>query len=261
MLKNIEKCKSILVLLAFMLVSLTSNIGVANAAQEDEEKVRIVNVDCNKDDDLQDALDTNANDKRPLIINVKGICENEEGIFITRNKVSFNGDAQEGGYITGVIEIQGGRGISFNDNMTLDFLVIEYSQVFLVAKEGKVEVNGGVGVNFQSVLDIDTEGSNGEVMINTDISLINHSLLLIQQEESKGSVTTRNIFATLQSSANIKEASIGDMNVGSDSHAVFDLTVKRNGDVPGSLGCDSESRYWGIVDIDEFPFFGNCIGI
>ena len=159
------------------------------------------------------------------------------------------------------MEVEGGLGVSIGDNMTLDNLVIEYGQVFLDPGEGTITITAGVGVNFQSVLTIDTEELAGSVEILGNIDLINQSLLLIQQEESAGSVITGNINATLQSSANVRDASIGDMYLGSDSHASFDLTVQRNGDDPGTLGCDSRSRYWGTVNISEFPFFGDCIGI
>jgi len=257
--------RSGLVLSAITAISLGLSAGSVNAQEEDDdkekEKERVVKVDCDKGGDVQKVLETYAFETKPLILIIKGICESDEGVEVIRNNVEFIGDDEEGGYILGSMEVEGGRGVSIGDNMTLDNLVIEYGQVFLDPGEGTITITAGVGVNFQSVLTIDTEESAGSVEILGNIDLINQSLLLIQQEESAGRVTTGNINATLQSSANVRDASIGDMYLGSDSHASFDLTVLRNGDDPGTLGCDSRSRYWGIVNISEFPFFGDCIGI
>jgi len=263
----VKYLRSGLVLSAITAISLGLSAGPVNAQEEDDdkekEKARVVKVDCGKGDEVQKVLETYAFETKPLILIIEGTCESDEAVEVTRNNVEFIGEDEEGGYITGVLKVEGGRGVSIGDNMTLDDLVVEYGQVFLDAEEGVITINAGVGVNFQSVLTIGSEKTDGSVIIESSISLLNQSLLLIQQDEfaSEGSVTTGNIYASLQSSVNARNASIGDLNLGSDSHASFDLSVKHNGDDPGTIGCDSESRVWGLVDLNEFMWVGPCLGI
>ena len=266
MFKFTKYLRSGVVLSAITAISLGLSAGPVNAQEEDDdkekEKDRVVKVDCGKGDEPQKALETYAFETKPLILIIEGTCENA-AVEVTRNNVEFIGEDEEGGYITGVLKVEGGRGVSIGDNMMLDDLVIEYGQVFLDAEEGTITIYAGVGVNFQSVLNIGSVTTSGSVIIESSISLLNQSLLLIQQDElaSEGSVTTGNIYASLQSSLNARKANIGDLNLGSDSHASFDLTVKHNGDDPGTIGCDSESRVWGLVDPNEFMWVGPCLGI
>ena len=266
MFKFTKYLRSGVVLSAITAISLGLSAGSVNAQEEDDKKEgqRVVKVDCGKGDEPQKVLETYAFETKPLILIIEGTCENA-AVEVTRDNVEFVGAGpyEQRGYITGVLKVEGGRGVSIGDNMMLDDLVIEYGQVFLDAEEGTITIYAGVGVNFQSVLNIGSVTTSGSVIIESSISLLNQSLLLIQQDElaSEGSVTTGNIYASLQSSLNARKANIGDLNLGSDSHASFDLTVKHNGDDPGTIGCDSESRVWGLVDLNEFMWVGPCLGI
>jgi len=260
--------RSALVLSAITAISLGLSAGSVTAQEEDDdkekEKERVVKVDCDKGGDVQKVLETYAFETKPLVLIIEGICESDETVEVTRNNVEFLGGDEDGGYVTGVLKVEGGRGVSIGDNMMLDDLVIEYGQVFLEAGEGTITINSGVGVNFQSVLTIAAEETDGSVIIDTNISLLNQSLLLIQQDElaSAGSVTTGDINASLQSSVNVRDASIGDMYLGSDSQASFDSTVKHNDiSMKGTIGCDSESFVWGNVDTGEFIVIDGCLGI
>jgi len=272
MFKFIKYLRSGVVLSAITAISLGLSAGPVNAQEEDDdkekEKDRVVKVDCGKGDEPQKALETYAFETKPLILIIEGTCENA-AVEVTRDNVEFVGAGpyEQRGYITGILEVEGGRGVYIGDNMILDDLRVEYGQVFLDAGEGTITINGGVGVNFQSVLTISAEDQEGSVVVNPDIDidLLNQSLLLIQQDEfaSAGSVTTGNINASLQSAARVRAASIGDMNLGSDSHTYFESDVQSNGDDLVTLGCDdSHSRYWGILDENVFDVHNSvCIGM
>ena len=267
MFKFIKYLRSGLVLSAITAISLGLSAGPVNAQEEDDdkEKERVVKVDCNKGRDVQEVLETYAFETKPLLLIIEGTCVSDEAFEVARNNVEFIGDDEEGGYIAGVLKVEGGRGVSIGDNMTLDDLVIEYGQVFLEAGEGTITINVGVGVNFQSVLTIDAEEIDGSIIVNSDINLLNQSLLLIQQDENPnaGSVTTGNINASLQSSANIRAATIGEIGLASDSHVALDSNVLWNGNGPGPLGrvfCDNQSRIWGPVNGAEFDVTG-CMDI
>lgn len=254
---------------AIVAMSLGLSSGAVLALDEEKEEdkkegARVVKVDCNKGDDVQDVLDQYPFETKPLVLIIEGICESDETVEVTRNNVEFVGAGpyEQRGYITGVLEVEGGRGVYIGDNMELDLLVVEYGQVFLDAGEGAIVINSRVGVNFQSVLSVGAEEPNGSVTINSDISLINQSLLLIQQDElaSAGTVTTGGIFATLQSSLNVRDASIGIISLDSDSHAFLDFTARSNGDELGTILCDSQSRVWGPINGEEFDPTG-CLDI
>jgi len=281
MLKIIKYLRSALALSAIVVISMGLSTGSVFAADEEKEEdkkegQRVVKVDCNKGDEIQEVLDRYAFETKILVLVIEGICESDESVEVTRNNVEFVGAGpyEQRGYITGILEVEGGRGVYIGDNMILDDLTVEYGQVFLDAGKGTITINAGVGVNFQSVLTIGAEDEEGSVVLNSVINLINQSLLLIQQDEftSAGSVTTGNINASLQSAVRIRAASIGDMHLGSDSHAYFESGVLRNGfdpdtdeiPGPGILGCDdSHSRYWGVL-VEETGFdvhASDCIGM
>jgi len=268
----IKYLRSGLALSAIVAISMGLSSGSVLAADGEKEEdkkegQRVVKVDCNKGDDVQDVLEQYAFETKILVLIIEGICESDEAIEVTRNNVEFVGAGpyEQRGYITGVLEVEGGRGVYIGDNMILDDLVVEYAQVFLDAGEGTITINVGVGVNFQSVLTIGAEDQEGSVVVHSDINLLNQSLLLIQQDESAsaGSVTTGNINASLQSAVRIRASSIGDMNLGSDSHTYFDSGVLSNGDDLVILGCDdSHSRYWGMLDENVFDVHNSvCIGM
>jgi len=272
MLKIIKYLKSGLALSAVVAMSMVLSLGSAVAADEEKEDdkkegQRVVKVDCNNGDEIQDVLDRYAFETKILVLIIEGICELEEPVEVTRNNVEFVGAGpyEQRGYIAGLLDVQGGRGVYIGDNMILDNLNVEYGQVFLDAGEGTITINVGLGVNYQSVLTIGAEDSAGSVVVNPAINLINQSLLLIQPDEnaSGGSVTTGNINASLQSAIRIRAASIGDMNLGSDSHAYFDSDVASSGEDLVTLGCDdNHSRYWGVLDETVFDVDNTvCIGM
>lgn len=279
MLKIIKYLKSGLALSAIVAMSIGLSSGAAVAADEEEdnkkEGQRVVKVDCNKGDEVQDVLDRYAFENKILVLIIEGKCELVEPVEVTRNNVEFVGAGpyEQRGYIAGLLDVQGGRGVYIGDNMELDNLNVEYGQVFLDAGEGTITINRGVGVNFQSVLTIGAEDSAGSVIQNPElfpgpefaINLLNQSLLLIQQDEfaSAGSVTTGNINASLQSSANVRAATTGEIGLASDSHVSLDSTVLWNGNGPGPRGrvfCDNQSRIWGPVDGSQFDVTG-CMDI
>ena len=268
MFKFTKYLRSGVVLSAITAISLGLSAGSVNAQEEDDKKEgqRVVKVDCGKGDEPQKVLETYAFETKPLILIIEGTCE-DAAVEVTRNNVEFvgSGPYEQRGYITGVLKVEGGRGVSIGDNMMLDDLVIHYGQVFLDAEEGTITIYAGVGVNFQSVLTIGSVATSGSVIIESSISLLNQSLLLIQQDElaSEGSVTTGNINASLQSSANIRAATIGEIGLDSDSHIALDSNVLWNGNGPGPLGrvfCDNQSRIWGPVNPAQFDVTG-CMDI
>ncbi len=273
MLKIIKYLKSGLALSAIVAMSMGLSSGSVAAADEEteddkKEGQRVVKVDCNKGDEVQDVLDKYAFETKILVLVIEGRCEIEEPVEVTRNNVEFVGAGaypEQRGYIAGLLDVQGGRGVYIGDNMELDNLNVEYGQVFLDAGEGTVTIYVGLGVNYQSVLTIGAEDSTGSVVVMPEINLINQSLLLIQPDEnaSNGSVTTGNINASLQSAIRIRAASIGDMNLGSDSHAYFDSDVTSSGEGLVTLGCDdNHSRYWGVLDETVFDVDNTvCIGM
>jgi hypothetical protein len=198
MLKIIKYLRSGLTLSAIVALGMglsSGSVAAADKEKEDDKKEgqRVVKVDCNKGDEIQDVLDRYAFETKILVLIIEGICELEEPVEVTRNNVEFVGAGayEQRGYIAGLLDVQGGRGVYIGDNIELDNLNVEYGQVFLDAGEGTTTINVGLGVNYQSVLTIGAEDSAGSVVVNPAINLINQSLLLIQPDEnaSDGSVT------------------------------------------------------------------------
>jgi len=259
--------RSGLVLSAVTAISLGLSAGSVNAQEEDDEKEkeassREVLVECDKGQSVTQILRQFANDTKLLEIIVKGTCDNEpEGeVQIERNKVDLIGDEETGGSIPFLL-VDGGRQIGIGDNLTLaGGLAIGAGQVE-IETETYLIIENGIFLSSQSKLGITTEETEdeeestaGQVIVNGQIWVTNHSLLEVQREVSDGIVMLNgtedpsqdHVIVSLQSSVDIKKASVGNIYLERDSHASFngDVTPK---DGFNTISCDSESRVWGAT--------------
>jgi len=258
MLKIIKHLKSGLVLSTITAISLGLSAGSVNAQEEDDdkdkEKERVVKIDCDESNDVEKVLDKYGFESKPLVLIIKGTClSDEEGeeneVEVSRDRVSFQGDEVEGGYITGQFVVEGAREIGIAENMELDILSIERGQVSLEVEEedGEIVIHVAVGLGDQATLDVITDASGASIDIDGPISIVNHSLLTVQQSASVGSVVIRGeISASLQSSLKISFASISDVSIKQDSHAYFAENVTPAEGTP-EISCDSQSRVWGNI--------------
>ncbi len=279
MLKIIRYLRSGLVVSVITAMSVGLSAGSVYAEDDDDEKEkeassREVLVDCDKGQSVTKTLVQFANDTKPLEIIIKGNCvDNEDEVQIERNKVDLVGHEETGGAIPYML-VDGGRQIGIGGSLILaGGLQIGAGQVE-IGSETEVTIEFGIIVGSQSLLRITTEGledendvesAAGQVVVNGPIFVENHSLLEVQREVSDGIVLLNDIIASLQSSVDIKKATIGNIQLTQDSHVVFRGDVNpKDGDLANSISCDSESRVWefnpdGIGDTDDFVL-NSCLG-
>lgn len=64
-----------------------------------EEKEQLVKVNCDKGKSVQKILDKNVNKRKPLVLIIKGTCDEEvdEELEVVRDNVRFEGDEVVGG--------------------------------------------------------------------------------------------------------------------------------------------------------------------
>jgi hypothetical protein len=239
------------------------NTGSVYAQAEEDEKekepsIREVLVDCDKGQNVTQILVQFANDTKPLEITVRGTCDNEpdEEVQIERNNVDLSGDDEVGATLPFVL-IDGARLVGIGGSLILaEGMVISAGQAEM-GTETNLTVNGTILLTTQSLLRITTEESEdeeeslngasaGQAVFNGFVSVENHSLLEVQREVNDGTVIFNNeINLNLQSSLWMRDASVGNIVLNNDSHAVLvDNVTPQIFDVT-SISCDSESRVWG----------------
>lgn len=283
MLKIIKYLRPGLVLSAITVISLGLSTASVNAQEEEDEKEkeassREILVECDKGQSVQKILIKFANDTKPLEITVKGTCSNEPGneVQIERDKVEIIGDEEFGGTIPTML-VDGARGVGFGDKLTIaGDLNISAGQVE-IGSETEVTIEGAVNLVSESMLRIDTEASDdndeedavtdentengavgGKVTIMGPVWVFNHSLLQVHREVADGIVRLEDsVRLELQSSLYISDATVGNIELNYDSHALLEGEVTpRDG---AGIYCDSESRVWG--DATGFLNATSCQGM
>jgi hypothetical protein len=279
MLKIINYLRSGLVVSAITAMSVGLSAGSAYAQEDEDEKEkeassREVLVDCDKGQSVTQTLVQFANDTKLLEITIKGPCDNEpEGIVqIERNKVELIGDEETGGTIPFLL-VDGGRQIVIEGNLTLNGGLTVGNGQLEIETEGEVTINGAVIVTGQAGLGIiieapddddDDESLNGteagKVVINGPVSVESQSGLGAVSFVNGGYITFNDdINLNMQSSLNLRDATVKNIDLSYDSHAFL------GDNVAGILiTCDRESRVWGntedIVDVSFDPDSYPCQG-
>lgn len=274
------RIKSGLMLIATTLISTGFFTGTVYAGDKDEQ-ARLVFVDCDKGQDLQDVIWQYLDDKKPLEIIVKGTCGEgpDEAVLIERDNVRIEGDEDLGvdigigGYINAPLFVDGARNIEIDDNMKLLSLYIRSGEVSIEA-EAVVTIENEVFIIRQSSLSIDTASDDddgvittGLVTVNGAITLEGHSLLSVQSNVFEGQIPDGQIylngmaFARLQSSMDLSHATVNDLVLEFDSHALLGEGLLPALDDEFSsitfVTCDQQSRAWGESP-DGF-FFNNVV--
>lgn len=269
MLKIIKYLNSGLALSAIVAMSIGLGIGSVYAQDEEDEKeketpIREVLVDCDKGQSVQKILRKFANDTKPLEITVRGTCDNEpeEEVQIERNNVDISGDEEyEFGATLPFVLIDGARLVGIGGKLILTGGMFVSAGQVEMGTDTNLMVNGMIHLTPQSLLRITTGpedeeeslngASPGQAVFNGLVLVENHSLLEVQREVNGGTVIFNDeINLNLQSSLWMRDASVGNIVLNNDSHAVLvdNVTPQLSG-VP-SISCDSESRVWG--DTGEF---------
>ena len=253
-------------------------LGLSSAtALAGEDKELLVKVNCNKGKSVQKALDRNINKRKPLVLIIKGTCDEEvdEELEIERDNVRFEGDEVIGGHLKMPVFVEGAKNIEIDDDMTLSSLHISAGEVSIEA-EGSVSIENDVFVIRRSSLTIETDSDDedgvvtaGLVTIGGPITIEAHSLLSVESqvfegEESEGEVVLGSLFVRLQSSVDLNHATVGDIIVlefdsqallgeGLASNSIFGVT---------QVSCDMQSRAWNQSPTDFFfnPVWGTMVG-
>jgi len=231
-------------------------------AGDKDEQTREVMVDCDKGQNLQDVLLQYLDDKKPLEIIVKGTCgEGNEVITIERDKVLLEGDEDddEDAHINALLAVEQARNIEIGDNMRISSLFVDFGEVSIEA-ERSVTIDGDVFIVGQSSLTIDTASDDDDGLITTGlvtiggpITIEGHSLLSVQSNVFEGQAPAGQVFlngmvfARLQSSMDLSYATVNDIVLEFDSHALLGPGLLSAEGVT-SVQCDQQSRAW-----EEFP--------
>lgn len=239
-------------------LGLSSGPALATGSLEEFENERVVRVNCDRGQSVQRVLNRFANRTKPLEVIIKGNCTNEpdEEIQIERDNVALEGDEEVGATIPFVL-VDGARVVGIGGTLTLtEGIVISAGQVEM-GTQTNLTVNGTILLTPQSLLRITAEESEddeesfngsspGQAVFNGIVLVENHSLLEVQREISGGSVIFNNeIILNLQSSLWMRDASVGNIVLGNDAHAVLVENVVPQFPGVTSISCDSESRVWG----------------
>lgn len=252
-----------------MSMGLSAGSVYAQEEEDEKEKdaIREVLVDCDKGQSVQKILRKFANDTKPLEITVRGICDNEpdEEIQIERNSVDLSGDDEVGATLPFVL-IDGARLVGIGGTLTLlEGMTVSAGQVEM-GTETLLTVNGMILLTSQSLLRITTEESEdeeeslngpvaGRAVFNGFVSVENHSLLEVQREVNDGDVIFNDeINLSLQSSLWIRDSDVQNIVLGQDSHGVLSGNVNFI-----MVACDSESRIWGDNPGGTI-YMGSCKG-
>jgi len=231
-------------------------LGGSVYAGDKDEQARLVIVDCDKGQDLQEEIWRYLDDKRVLEIIVKGTCgEGDDEVIIERDRVLFEGDEDVVGYINARVLVDGARNIEIGDNMRLSSLFVSFGEVSIEA-EGNVTIDGDVFIVGQSSLTIDTALDDddglitaGLVTIHGPITIEGHSLLSVQSSVAEGQAPAGQVFlngmlfARLQSSMDLSHATVNDIVLEFDSHALLGPGLLSAEGVT-SVQCDQQSRAW-----------------
>ena len=248
-----------LMLAVFALIGSGLFGGSAYAGDKDEQS-REVMVDCDKGQSIQDVLWQYFDDKKPLEIIVKGTCgEENEVISIERDKVLLEGDEDVASRINAHLLVERARNIEIGDNMELSSLFVNFGEVSIEA-ERSVTIHNDVFIIGQSSLTIDTHSDDddgvittGLVTIDGPITIERHSLLSVHSNVFEGQAPAGQVylngmlFARLQSSMDLSYATVNDIVLEFDSHALLGRGLLSAGGVT-SVQCDQQSRAW-----EEFP--------
>jgi hypothetical protein len=260
--KELPKLLLVISVLGFISLGLLS--GPLYAGDKDEQ-AHLVFVDCDKGQEVEDAIVQFINDKKPLEIIVKGTCGEgpDDSVRIERDNVRLEGDEDVGGVINTSLIVDGARNIEIDDNMTILSLYVSSGEVSIEA-EGSVTIEQDVFLVQKSLMTIVTESDDEEVTagfvtIGGPITIEGHSLLSVESEvaegeESEGEVALGSLFARLQSSMDLNHASVGDIIVLEfDSHALLGEGLATNS-LSGAtqVSCDKQSRAWNQTPDDFF---------
>jgi len=241
------------------------SIGLNQAEAKSKNKIT-AKVNCNKGQSVQKVLNKFLTDKKALRIIIKGTCTNEPRgeVQVKRDNVSFEGNEVVGGHINAPVFVNGARNFRIAENMTLSSLFASSSEI-TIETEGAVTIENDVFLVRRSSLTIDTESDNGDgiptvglVTINGPITVEGHSLLSVQLEASEGEVILNGmLFARLQSSIHLSYATVNDIVLEFDSHALLGegLTSTNLPDYT-YVTCDPQSRAWGESPTE---FFFNAV--
>lgn len=270
--KIIEKLRAGLVVSVITLgcVGLISESALAG-----EDKEKEVRVNCDKGESVQDVLDLNITNSKPLVLIIQGTCDEEldEGFVVERDNVIFEGDEDVGGVLAKPLFVQEAKKVQIDDGMTLHSLYVNSGE-FSIEAGGDVTIEYDVFLSRKSLMTIatssdDEEGTGGSVTIGGPITIEGHSLLSVESgvaegEESEGEVVLGSLFARLQSSVDLNHATVGDIIVLEfDSQALLGEGLASNS-VYGvtQVSCDMQSRAWNQspIDFNFNPVWGTMIG-
>lgn len=260
--KIIEKLRA-----GFVVSVITIGCGglISEPALAGEDKEKEVRVNCDKGESVQDVLDLNITNSKPLVLIIQGTCDEEldEGFVVERDNVIFEGDEDVDGVLAKPLFVQGAKKVQIDDGMTLHSLYVNSGE-FSIEAGGDVTIEYDVFLARKSLMTIatssdDEEGTAGFVTIGGPITIEGHSLLSVESEvaegeESEGEVVLGSIFARLQSSMDLNHASVGDIIVLEfDSHALLGEGLASNSPFGVTqVSCDKQSRAWNQSPIGFF---------